>query len=164
MPQVISPLDTEHVFVADWRERTGVRSFATLEEEDPVVAIATHPAALRAFPSRPPSGRPANRSHPSAAGRRLRPAVAILAVAAAGTLLGAGSLAGAEQATEPRPPEPAVQGPPAAASHVVQPGDTLWTLARRLQPEGDVRPLVARLRAATGGGALAPGQRIPLAV
>ena len=30
-------------------------------------------------------------------------------------------------------------------AHVVQPGDTLWTIARRAQPVGDVRPLVQYL-------------------
>jgi len=87
-----------------------------------------------------------------------------VAVAAVGTLLGAGSLAGAEQAGRPAAPAPVAQAQlPAAASYVVQPGETLWSLARRLQPEGDVRPLVARLRVASGGGPIVPGQRIHLA-
>lgn len=46
--------------------------------------------------------------------------------------------------------------------HVVQPGDTLWAIARRLQPTGDVRPLVARLSRANGGARLVPGQRVVL--
>src|SRR5262249_26165640 len=36
------------------------------------------------------------------------------------------------------------------AAYVVQPGDTLWSIARSLQPDGDVRPLVGDLRAANG--------------
>jgi len=56
-------------------------------------------------------------------------------------------------------------GTPAASEHrhgtatyVVQPGDTLWSIARSLQPDGDVRPLVHGLTAANGGAALAVGQ------
>lgn len=47
---------------------------------------------------------------------------------------------------------------------VVQPGDTLWGLARRLRPEGDVRPLVDRLADAHGPGPLQPGERLEVAV
>ena len=48
--------------------------------------------------------------------------------------------------------------PAGAPTVVVQPGDTLWTIARDLQPEGDVRPLVDRLAALNGGAALRAGQ------
>ena len=43
--------------------------------------------------------------------------------------------------------------------HVVQPGDTLWTIARRAQPTGDVRPLVQYL-AEHNGADLVVGDRI----
>jgi Tfp pilus assembly protein FimV len=63
--------------------------------------------------------------------------------------------------------EPASAGPvaPAAAtagsdSVVVGPGDTLWTIARRAQPRGDIRPLVDQLVAAHGSGPLQPGARV----
>ncbi len=167
MASVLHPLDNEHPFVGDWGQRTDVRTLVALEapeEEDPVAPAVAHPTTAP-LPRRLPTGRPAGRSQPSAAARRLRAAVAVLAVAAVGTLLGAGALAGAEQAPDPGAPTPADQGRAVDAGlHVVQPGDTLWSLARRLQPEGDVRPLVARLRAGAGGGALVPGQRIRLAV
>lgn len=104
--------------------------------------------------------RPADRRPPSAAVRRRQAVWALVVLAALGSLLGAGSLAGAGQA----PADPAAAVPVASTTHVVQPGETLWTLARRLQPEGDVRPLVARLRAAHGGGPLVPGERLRLAV
>jgi len=42
---------------------------------------------------------------------------------------------------------------------VVQSGDSLWTVARRLQPSGDVRALVDRL-AARVGASIVVGQRI----
>jgi LysM repeat protein len=58
---------------------------------------------------------------------------------------------------------PAGAPAPGRAAYVVQPGDTVWAIARRLQPEGDVRPLVDRIADRTDGGALVVGQRIPLA-
>ena len=50
----------------------------------------------------------------------------------------------------------------AASGYVVQPGDTLWSIARRLQPEGDLRPLVDQLVDLNGGTDLAVGQRLPI--
>jgi Tfp pilus assembly protein FimV len=46
--------------------------------------------------------------------------------------------------------------------YVVQPGDTLWTIAAALAPGGDLRPVVDRLRAANGDAMLEPGQRLVL--
>jgi hypothetical protein len=42
----------------------------------------------------------------------------------------------------------------------VAPGDTLWSIALRLQPEGDPRPLVDRLAAANGGATVRAGDRL----
>ena len=50
----------------------------------------------------------------------------------------------------------------AASGYVVQPGDTLWSIARHLQPEGDLRPLVDQLVDLNGGTDLAVGQRLPI--
>ena len=49
---------------------------------------------------------------------------------------------------------------PGAATYVVQPGDTLWGIARSLQPDGDVRGLVRGLARANGGAELAVGQEL----
>jgi hypothetical protein len=49
-----------------------------------------------------------------------------------------------------------------AITYVVQPGDSIWSVARRLQPEGDVRALVDRLVARHGGSALEAGEVIRL--
>ena len=44
--------------------------------------------------------------------------------------------------------------------YVVQPGDTLWDIARALAPGEDPRGLVHELAGTAGGAALEPGQRI----
>ena len=46
--------------------------------------------------------------------------------------------------------------------YVVQPGDTLWTIARALQPAGEIRALVDQLADRHEGAALRPGQVIHL--
>ncbi len=60
-----------------------------------------------------------------------------------------------------------VTGTPAPASSAaavstiaVAPGDTYWSIATRLQPQGDPRPLVDRLVAAHGGGLLKAGEHL----
>jgi hypothetical protein len=44
--------------------------------------------------------------------------------------------------------------------YVVQPGDTVWSIASRLQPTGDVRPLVDQLDARFGGSVLHAGETV----
>jgi hypothetical protein len=52
-------------------------------------------------------------------------------------------------------------GPPAPGPvYVVQPGDTLWSIAGTLAPGVDTRRAVGALRSAAGGSDLVPGQRI----
>jgi hypothetical protein len=46
--------------------------------------------------------------------------------------------------------------------YVVQPGDTLWTIARRLAPDDDPRPLVAEIRSRHGGAEVDVGDRLDL--
>lgn len=57
------------------------------------------------------------------------------------------------------PPAPVAQ-PVARQELVVQPGDTLWTLARSLRPTGEIRPLVDELARRAGGSSLRAGQRL----
>jgi len=52
--------------------------------------------------------------------------------------------------------------PAAAHVWVVQPGDTLWAIAERLDPGGDPRPVVAQLEAQVGSDTLQPGERLRL--
>lgn len=60
-------------------------------------------------------------------------------------------------------------GPGGAAAstvvvHIVEPGDTMWSIARSLQPSGDVRSLVDELVSANGGASLQIGDQIVLPV
>jgi hypothetical protein len=48
------------------------------------------------------------------------------------------------------------------SSYVVQPGDTLWTIAQRLAPGGDPRPVEWQLEAEVGGDTIVPGERLVL--
>lgn len=45
---------------------------------------------------------------------------------------------------------------------VVQPGDTLWTIARSIGTSGDLRELVDRLQERAGGASVSVGQRIDI--
>ena len=96
--------------------------------------------------------------------RRLAALVVVVGLAiAAWTALGA--LGGALTAPVRSSPPPAegLRGPNAvdgATVVEVGPGDTLWSIARRLQPEGDPRPLVDRLAASNGGAVVRAGDRL----
>jgi nucleoid-associated protein YgaU len=50
----------------------------------------------------------------------------------------------------------------ARSSYVVREGDTLWSIARRLAPDGDPRPIVDELATANGvdAGSIVPGQTL----
>lgn len=124
-----------------------------------MVAVAHHPTgpfSLRAVGRVP---RPVCALPTEVVYRRRRLVVAILVLSVllggrvAADLVGSGPLA----APEPTPPVLVSE-----RSYVVQPGDTLWTIARSLQPTGDVRRLVDRLAAQRHGAALQVGERIVL--
>jgi len=93
--------------------------------------------------------------------RRRRAAALVLAVLVALTCLTGLRAAGRALAPD-TPAVPAAATSGGARVVVVQPGDTLWSIARRLQPTGDVRPLVDRLAAAHGSAPLVAGDRIPV--
>jgi hypothetical protein len=108
-----------------------------------------------------PVVRPARTSLPPVVYRRRRMVALLVAVTvfaglmlamhAVSAAMGGGSLTAVER------PEA-----PAAGVYVVQPGDTFWGIAQRLQPNHDPRPLVARLVAAHGSPVLVAGERLAL--
>jgi hypothetical protein len=51
---------------------------------------------------------------------------------------------------------------PAASESVVKPGDSLWSIAAKLEPGRDPRPVVDELTAARGGAPLVPGEVVTL--
>ena len=67
-------------------------------------------------------------------------------------LLGGGPL------TAPEGPSRAV----AAHVYVVRPGDTLWSIAGRVHPGADPRPLAQALTSELGGADLRPGESLQL--
>ena len=110
--------------------------------------------------ARPTSGR--RRPSPSVAARRYRVVGAFLAIVAAcavWTQAGATGRAGDGPLTVPG------AGPTQAiAAHVwiVQPGDTIWGIARTVQPSGDIRPLVDALSSEVHDRPLQAGQQLQL--
>jgi hypothetical protein len=125
------------------------------------------PSARALHPSRPV--RPALRLVPSPV-RRPRPwapyvslAVGLLlvvAVALGAVAIGRGALAGLAPAAPGTPGAAVTAGSGPAVTVVVQDGDTLWTIARRIQPSGDVRALVDRLAAVNGSTVVHVGDHL----
>lgn len=59
-------------------------------------------------------------------------------------------------------PGPAPATLSAHSVYIVQPGDTLWSIAERLDPQGDPRPTMTALSQQAGGDTLRPGERLIL--
>lgn len=128
-----------------------------------MVAITT--ASLRSphRPSRPvlvvlpPVTRPGARIY-----RRRRLAV-LFAVVALVAVVGLVATHGGSATTDVRMTPAAAPSVPERTVYVVQPGDTVWSIAHELDPAGDPRALVDRIVALNGSAALQPGQRLRLA-
>lgn len=124
-----------------------------------IVGSAPTPNAARRAPaaSTADRGRRATRPVPAAVYRRRRIAAGLALVVigalvwtAVALFMGVGDRAvGADLDHVPQP-----------VIHIVQPGDTLWSIAEGLDPDGDVRRTVDRLAEANGGSSLSVGQRL----
>jgi nucleoid-associated protein YgaU len=135
------------------------------------------PAAVLVAPRPAPAG-PAPRVRPSAATYRRRRLVAgalLLGLLLAGCwalgVLGGGPLTASEAGSRPAAGARAAvsiagAAPVSRRSYVVQPGDTLWSIARALQGPSDrgadVRPVVDALAAERHGRPLEVGETIVL--
>lgn len=118
------------------------------------------PATTRPAAARPTTGR---RPVPARV-RRRQAGVGLAAAVLLGGAAGLGGLGGVPLTPSGPAPAGPVAGarPVAAVSYLVQPGDTLWAIARELQPEGDIRPLVQQLAADRGGAPLRAGEQLVL--
>lgn len=128
---------------------------------------AVLPAAVRA-----PSGVPVGarvgaaargpRQQPSARVRRRRRRLLLGTVVcglAGGLALPLSATAGSPATVARRVPTPVVVG---RTVYVVQPGDTLWSIAERLDGGGDPRPFAEALARETGSGRVVAGERIAI--
>jgi LysM domain len=99
--------------------------------------------------------------------RRRRLALLVAAVALAGAVvLGVQAIAGMAQIDRSSSPEVVdIRAVPVAGQrYVVQPGDTLWSIATEIAPDDDPRAVVDALREANGGPQLEVGDELILAL
>lgn len=114
-------------------------------------------AIAASFPSvrtQRPAARPARSAQPIRLTRRGRVAVGLVtAFLAVVALAATGPQADAADATS---------GGAATAAVVVQPGDTVWSIAKSLDPQADPRALVERIRELNGlaDGVVVAGQQL----
>ena len=107
-----------------------------------------------------PSRRPARRLPDRATRVRRRRLVALVAMVVLAFALAVAVRAVSGLASVDSSPRPE---PISATEYVVQPGDTLWSIAGRIAPDDDPRAVVDALRAANGGSAeLEVGTRLDL--
>jgi Tfp pilus assembly protein FimV len=121
----------------------------------PKSGFAPSPRLVRSAPSFGGSVRPlrpAVSRHPMYVARRRVVALSV-ATALAGVALFAVMLGRVPASVSERHPVSPV-------THVVQPGETLWSIAQRVHPSGDVASYVDQLVRANGGDTIRVGQQI----
>jgi hypothetical protein len=147
-------LDLEQVFVVGWRQDERMFALALSACEVVMVAVTWEPPRARRQPV------PAKRYQLVVAFAAILTSCAVWAQAAIGS--GGADRRGSGPLTALAAGPTSAGGVALATARVwvVQPGDTLWGIARHLQPAGDVRPLVDQLSRQLRGGTLQVGQRL----
>lgn len=168
----IAPLpDFENALEAPWprpalrlvdrRHGAGADGPLVAREASAAARMSAAPAAGDPAPAfsgtvRPPSVRPRGVS----ARTRRRRLFFSLGVGAAVAMLALPVTAlGGRMATPPASPSSAVVVP-GSTIYVVQPGDTLWSIALAFDHGGDPRPLAEAIAKETGSPVVVPGERI----
>ena len=128
--------------------------FITLEEE-PVATATVDPLRMVSSPTGAPS-------LPESVYRRRRLVATAALAATLAVLLAVGRPAGPPVGEIDPWSSPRSEGIKADPSgvYVVEPGDTLWDIARSAAPGRDPRAVVHELSESIGGAGLHPGQRI----
>jgi len=89
--------------------------------------------------------------------RRRRTLLATMGLALALLALPLGGFGGASHTTES-----AFAATGHRATYTVRSGDTLWSIAERVDPTGDPRPIVSQLAAELGTDTVVPGEQLAL--
>jgi hypothetical protein len=98
---------------------------------------------------------PPARRRTSMAVRRRRTLLAAMGLLLVGLALPLGGTGGHSHPTGSALAETA-----GAVTYTVQPGDSLWSIAERVSPSSDPRPLVAKMASQLGSETVVPGERI----
>ena len=123
--------------------------------------LAVIPGGRRATRQYAADHRPAHRLHPAVyRRRRLGAALAVVMLLVAAYLALSGFRLLTIDAGASVAPSPVAGSVATSATYLVRPGDTLWSIARSIQPTGDVRNLVDQLADRAGSGPLVVGRSL----